>query len=791
MSAGSFNTSYGDQNLGIQVVQNNAPINAEIHVPLGVGSADRAPEPLEPTPQPFASIPFRRDCAFVDRGDILSQIRTRCSEPASRVALVGLGGVGKSQLAIEFAHRITETSTDTWVFWVHATTPSRIVEGFKTIADNVKLRGRNQPKADILQLVYDWLSTDQHGKWLMILDSADEYNVMFGANENTSDGRPLADFLPQSRNGSIILTTRNRNLAFRLTGDHSTIFDIGPMAEEEALMLFKNRAGSLSDVDDAADLVKVLDLIPLAISQAAAYIRNRAPRSSIKQYMDKFRESEGKRAKLLSQDAGDLRRDLRQDGGASNAILTTWQVTFDCIRSERPSAADLLSLMSFFDRQGIPESLLKASKSTRDVAHLSSLEETIDLESGGSSDCDIDGDFEDDIATLRDYCMIILADIENTFEMHGLVQLSTRRWLKAYKRQEHFLNQYVTLMADSFPTGDYRNWETCRTLFAHVEATIKYQLKEKSLKEQWANLLYNGGWYAWSQGRYTVAEQMARRAKETREDILGSENVETLASVLLFAMVLLYKGLYADAEKLFMQVMETSKSKLGADHPSTLASMACLASTYSNQGRWKEAEKLEVQVMETSKSKLGADHPSTLTSMANLASTYMNQGRWEEAEKLEVQVMETSKSKLGADHPSTLTSMSNLASTYSNQGRWEEAEKLGVQVMETRKGKLGADHPDTLASMANLASTYSNQGRWEEAEKLEVQVMETSKGKLGADHPDTLASMNNLAHTWNSMHKNTEAIDLMQMCIRFSEIKLGVDHPRTRSSVLVLASWQN
>lgn len=124
-------------------------------------------------------------------------------------------------------------------------------------------------------------------------------------------------------------------------------------------MVVPNRVDSLSDVDVAADLVKVLDLISLAISQAAAYIQKRAPRNSVQQYLDDFRKSEGKRARLLSRDLGDLRRDLRQDGGASNAILTTWQVTFDHVRSERPSAADLLSLMSFFDRQGIPESLLK------------------------------------------------------------------------------------------------------------------------------------------------------------------------------------------------------------------------------------------------------------------------------------------------------------------------------------------------------------------------------------------------------------------------------------------------
>ncbi|KAH7014907.1 P-loop containing nucleoside triphosphate hydrolase protein, partial [Ilyonectria destructans] len=660
----SNSTSFGDWNHGVQVAQNYAPINAEIHVPL------------EPTPQPFASIPFRRDRAFVDRGDILNQIDSRCSESAGRVALVGLGGMGKSQLAIEFAYRIAETSADTWVFWVHATTPARIVEGFKTIADNVKLQGRNQPKADILQLVYNWLSKEQHGKWLMILDSADDYHVLFGANENSNNRRPLADYLPQSRNGSIVLTTRNKSLAFRLAGDYSDILDIGPMTQKEALVLLENRVDSLSDVNIAAILVRVLDLIPLAISQAAAYIRKNAPRSSVQQYLDEFRKSEEKRARLLGHKAGDLRRDLRQDGGASNAILTTWLVTFDRIRSERPSAADLLSLMSFFNRQGIPESLLKPPKNTRDVVQLSGPEEMIDSESDSSSGCDADSDFEDDLETLRDYCMITLADMEsnkeNTFEMHGLVQLSTRRWLKANKRQEHFQNQYITLMADSFPTRDYRNWTTCRTLFAHVEVAIEYRLKENSLKKKWADLLHNGGWYALLQGSYAIAEQMARKAKDTREEILGNENVETLASLSLFARVLSSKGSYADAEKLLVQVMETHKTKLGADHPDTLTSMANLASIYRNQGRWEEAEKLEVQVMETFKMKLGTDYPSTLTSMANLALIFWNQGRWEEAENLFVQVIETFKTKLGADHPSTLTSMANLASTYRNQGRWEE-----------------------------------------------------------------------------------------------------------------------
>jgi tetratricopeptide (TPR) repeat protein len=653
---------------------------------------------------------------------------------------VGLGGVGKSQLAIEYAHRIAVGQPHTWVFWVHAGTQARVEEGFRAIADAVKLPGRNQPKANIPQLVYDWLANGRNGRWMMILDSADDCGVFYGPTSGDARAeRPFATYLPQSQNGSILITTRDKDLAFRLTGRRENMMEVGPMAQADALTLLEKKLGSLPAATDvAADLVQALDLVPLAISQAAAYIQARAPRSSPEKYLAEFRENERKRTRLLGYDAGDLRR----DGGASNAIITTWQISFDHIRSKRRSAADLLSLMSFFDRQGIPGWVLKPSSGMQSDGESDDGGSTPDSDTYDAGD-DIDGGFEDDVAMLRDYCLIIASEAGDEFEMHGLVQLSTRRWLEAFGKQETFKQQYIERMAASFPTGEYETWATCGSLFAHVQVAFDYRPSEDTV-EGWAALLHNGGWYARLQGRYDVAQQMLAKARRVREKRRGEEDVETLASTSLFAIVLSDRGRWEEAEKLEVQVLETCKSKFGADHPDTLTSMANLASTYWGQGRWEEAEKLDMQVLETRKSKLGADHPDTLTSMGNLASTYWNQGRWEEAEKLEVQVLETRKTKLGADHPDTLTSMGNLASTYKNQGRWEEAEKLEVQVLETRKTKLGADHPDTLTSMANLASKYWNQGRWEEAEKLVVQVVETRKIKLGADHPDTLTSIANL-----------------------------------------------
>ncbi|KAK4653927.1 LOW QUALITY PROTEIN: hypothetical protein QC762_0088630 [Podospora pseudocomata] len=791
---------FGDYNNGFQVGTNRGTI---------YNTFPQAPERSETPPRPFATIPFSRDPDFVNRGDILEQIDRRCSEPAARVALVGLGGIGKSQLAIEFAHRITEKQPDIWVFWVHAGIYERVEDGFRTIANTVKLAGRNEPKANIPQLLAVQRTERQmdHDP-----DSADDRDVFDNANiahgttsGNERERRPFATYLPQSQNGSIIVTTRNRELAFRLTGRRQNMIEVGPMAQTDALALLEKKLGSPADLDVAADLVQALDLVPLAISQAAAYIQARAPRSSPEKYLAEFRKSEHRKSSLLQYDAGDLRR----DGGASNAVLTTWQISFDYIRSKRPSAADLLSLMSFFDRQGIPDWVLKPPRVTKEDIPGRRIDEDgdTDFDNGrsatdGAVDDDMDSDtdsdltddsadttddgFEDDVAMLRDYCLIATTEMDE-FEMHGLVQFSTRKWLEQWGQQETFKQKFIERMAASFPTGDNKNWATCRNLFAHVQVALGYRPSENR-EEIWATLLYNGGWFAWSQGRYEVAQRMVGKARRARENRLGKEDTASLDSMSLFALILLDRGQWEEAEKLFVQVMETRKTKLGADHRDTLSSMANLASTYRNQGRWDEAEKLEVQVMETSKTKLGADHPDTLTSMANLSATYRKQGRWEEAEKLEVQVMETRKTKLGADHPDTLSSMANLASTYRNQGRWEEAEKLEVQVMETSKTKLGADHPDTLTSMANLAATYRKQGRWEEAEKLEVQVMETSKTKLGADHPDTLSSMANLAATYRNQGRWEEAEKLEVQVMETSKTKLGADHPDTLSSMANLAS---
>ncbi|KAI8658994.1 hypothetical protein NCS55_01178200 [Fusarium keratoplasticum] len=734
--------------------------------------------------KPCFCVPFNRDPDFVDRPDILTWLEEQYTGSAGRMALVGMGGFGKSQVAIQFAHHIHDESPQTSVFWVHASSKPRFEEAYRSIAQRLELPRRNDPDIDVLGLVRDWLQTEEAGSWLMVLDNVDDVNLFHPStnarghraanqptDENTvvkSDQRPLAVYLPKCCSGIILVTSRSMDAAEKLTGSQKAIYRISTMDDAQGLQLFRNKLNGDFDRNAAADLLRALDYIPLAITQAAAYINRRAPRASVKTYLDAFRESDKKKGSLLNRDAGDLRRDET----VSNSVVTTWQVTFEQIRRERPSAAKLLSFMSFFNPQGIPEFVL----------HDYSTDLTDNVDGDAESD-----DFEDDLDVLRGYSLVSVTAAQDVCEVHSLVQFCTRTWISMVDDAERWRQVFLRSMSRHFPSGAFETWPTCQLLLPHIEPVLEEKPPDEDL-QNWARLLTNCAWYMLTIGNYTVAEKLGGKAVEVRTKVLGEEHPSTLTSMTNLAATFWNQGRWKEAEELEVGVMEMRKRVLGEEHPDALTSMNNLALTFMNQGRWKEAEGLQVGVMETMKRVFGEEYPDTLASMANLASILKKQGRWKEAEELEVGVMEMRKRVLGEEHPDALTSMNNLALTFRNQGRWKEAEELEVGVMETRKRVLGEEHPDTLTSMANLASIYADQGRWKEAEELEVGAMETRKRVLGVEHPYTLTSMANLASTFRNQGRWKEAEELEVGVMETRKRVLGEEHPSTLTSIANLAS---
>ena len=548
----------------------------------------------------------------------------------------------KSQLAIEYSYRIRAQSPETWVFWVHASNVARFEQSFQEIADQVKIPERRSPKTDIFKLVRDWLRDEKKGKWVLILDNVDDARFLVEApvtSQETQAGGRGSEFtrslwtdVPSSQNGSILITTRTRSVALKLV-EESDMITVEPMDEGHAIALFKKKLRIQSDRKDIAELVAALEYMPLAIVQAATYISQRAPRCTVLQYIKKFHKSDQRKTSLLNYEAGHLRRD--QD--AKNSIIITWQISFDYIRETRRTAADMLSLMSFFDRQGIPEALLRNQSEHKSESGSKNGNRSGSRKAEGgdgrgnddeetASDWSGDEEFENDVLILRNYAFISVNVDAATFEMHGLVQLATRKWLEAHGQLERWKQQYIKNLCSEYPTGNYENWVKCQALFPHARTVLAQQPESSRSLREWALILYRAAWYAWARGSRFDAEKMSIKAMEIRNEILSQEHEDTLSSKAMVALVYNSGGRWKEAEELFVQVMETRKRVLGQEHPSTLTSMANLASTYRNQGRWKEAEELEVQVMETRKRVLGQEHPDTLTSMNNLAFAWKGQG---------------------------------------------------------------------------------------------------------------------------------------------------------------------
>jgi tetratricopeptide (TPR) repeat protein len=557
------------------------------------------------------------------------------------------------------------------VFWVYASNAARFEQSYRDIADRVKIDGRRDPQANIFKLVHDWLY-DCKQRWLLVLDNVDDARFLLGSQAN-DDGqsqttnaqairKPLREYLPHCGRGSILVTTRNKEAARKLVEQRDTV-SVELMDEAQALALFQKKLEAQGDSSDVAELAAVLEYMPLAIVQAAAYISQTAPLCSVAKYLEEFKMSERKRLRLLAHDDGQLRRDWE----AKSAIAVTWLISFEYMEETQPSAAGLLSLMSFFDRQGIPEALLRpcseraeAQTNQRDADDGSDDELGDDVSQSSAGD----GEFRDTVAVLQNFCFVSVDTTGTSFEMHALVQLATRKWLEGTDKLEHWRQQFVSNLCVAFPTGEYENWAACQALYAHAKAAIGQQPKDNSSIAGWATVLYRAAWFAVRTGNVTDAEMLATKAMKARKRVLGQEHEDTLWSAALIGLAYKLGGRWDDAEKLFVQVMETRKKRLGADHPSTLTSMANLASTYRNQGRWDAAEELEVQVMETSKKRLGADHPNTLASMNNLAFTLKLLGQDKEALRLLRECVQLSQQRFRADHP-------NLVSFTTALARWE------------------------------------------------------------------------------------------------------------------------
>jgi tetratricopeptide (TPR) repeat protein len=681
--------------------------------------------------------------------------------------------------------------------------------------------------------VYDWLRNKRNGKWLLVLDNVDDPDYLFrtpdvsdrsGSNKGALRNRIA--YLPPCEHGSTLITSRSRVDTARLT-DECDIITINPMEESTALALLERKLGHSSATEDMQKLAAALDHMPLALAQAGAYIKQRGSRYSVERYLARLEKSEKSQTSLLTS----VSKELRRDEEAQDSIILTWQISFDHVRATRPSAADLLSLMSMYNHQGIPESLLKAGGGdtrvgARPTSGSDGVEHDSDTSSSASDDEDSEmDDFEDDILTLENFGFISIMFSNKAFEMHRLVQLAVRAWLRSRDALVPWRDQSIHKLAEVFPKPDYQEWGTCSSLFPHAFLSIKHRPDGVDLLKKWGVMLQRAGLYIVQQGQTKTAEKIFIAVERVYSDQFGSDAVVTLACTTNIANIYWMQGRWQEAEELELLAIKLKSKVFGRSHPQTLINTTQLSAQWEEQGRWKEVESMENLILEDMILDLGNEHLETLSRKSELASIYERHGSWEQSlrlrrevavarlqksgreddltldslvalaaclksqnmwrenERQEEEILDIGRKKYGNNHAFVLNTMARLALTFKMQGKWKDAEKLEKQVLAKRKTSLGEADPTTMEAMAELAQTHLRQAQWSEAEELLIPLVQVKERTLGNENVLTLGSMTDLADTFGYLGRWTESEELHTRVMETRRKIFGGDHPDTKKSI--------
>lgn len=702
--------------------------------------------PPRPPPSVFM-MPFSRDPNFLGRTDVIEALESRFLKQR-QVALAGLGGVGKSQIAIEFSYRFHEKHPEAFVFWIYAGSRSRFEQGYQEIARKLDIPGWDDPRVDSLQVVCSWLSDEHSGEWLLVIDNADDSSLFFGdkslsQDQNRDEAKPLIHYLPKPQRGSILITTRDKRVGERLSGRERPV-EVLPMTVENAkrLLLSKMHIGNEQDFSeaDAVKLISELAYLPLAITQAAAFITENV--LTIADYLELLALGDLELQDLLSEDLEDPRRDLETE----NSVLRTWKLSFDQLLKGKPRAAQILSLMAVMDYHATPRMLLR-------------------------DDGETEIGFRTALGALQAFSLISAGQsADSAYKMHRLVAISTQKWLDMQGTLSYWQQQALKRLTDTYPGSQtYENWPLLEALTPHAQIVFSFTFSTAVELLQCAKLLIFSALYDLGKGKYIEAHEKASKSMEIRQRLLPPDHQLTLDSLQTLGECQLHLSDLETAKATLQRAIAGREVCLGSLNPDTLESVSDLTITLLELDDVKAAEGTALRALEGRRKVLGEDHPDTLVSLNILAMVRQRQGDLEAASEEGLKVWTARKRILGEGHPDTLMTLNNLAVLRYRQGNFELAKTLLKEVLAGEERLLGPDCFDRQVSLTTLAFVLAAEGQLGESEQLHRKVLAIREKVYGMRHAATVYSMKNVAEVLEKEGKLDEAMALTAQ----AKIQLG------------------
>ncbi|NEO90242.1 MAG: tetratricopeptide repeat protein [Moorea sp. SIO3G5] len=684
---------------------------------------------------------------FVGRDKQLKDLHQQLQEKeriAITAVVTGMAGVGKTELAIQYAQGQKQQSTyPAGICWIQVQEESN--PGLQLLSFAKSQFNLNPPEDwELLeQLDYCWSRWPSLGDVLIILDDVRDYEE-------------IQYYLPpQESCFKVLITTRKYWLSESFEQLRLEVLD--EKAALELLASFIGNSRLEKEAVAASQLCKDLGYLPLGLELVGRFLKRR---------------SKWTLAKML-QELEEKLNELKPSGGmtAQRGVEAALELSWEELDSQGQWLGCFLSL---FALAPIKWTLVERCLSITDSCGLVPFNKNWE---------DVR---EDSLLGLN----LISETQQENYQLHQLVRKYFRSKLEQMPEADKLKQSFCKVILQEIK---YFRYNSTKEEVEGIAPSIPHVAEAATELQQWLDdedlivPFFRLSWFYQSQGFYKQAEPWLEQCWQVSQHRLGQNHPDVAASLNNLALLYKDQGRYKEAEPLLQQALELRKQLLGEHHPYVAVSLNNLAELYSKQGQYKEAEPLYQQALDLTQQLLGEHHPYVATSLNNLASLYKYQGRYKEAEPLLQQALELRKQLLGEHHPDVATSLNNLALLYYDQRRYKEAKPLLQQALDLTKQLLGEDHPDVATSLNNLALLYYDQRRYEEAEPLLQQALDLMKQLLGEHHPDVATSLNNLALLYKDQGRYKEAEPLLQQALDLTKQLLGQHHPDVASSLNNLA----
>jgi tetratricopeptide (TPR) repeat protein/transcriptional regulator with XRE-family HTH domain len=692
----------------------------------------RGPEPSDPR----TGLPPKPSPYFVGREGELAELRRQLGHGGC-VAVHGMAGVGKTQLAARYA-RQERAAYPGGVLWLRAAEESTLLGDLAGLAWPLALPERRQREQERhIAAVVRWLR--QHPNWLLVLDNLEP--AAWTAAEHW-----LAADLP----GHLLATSRTPMWPVRLA--------LEPLPLEPARRFLLRRTGQ-GDVHAADEVAETLGRLPLALAQAAAYV-------------DVSGRDLTSYAELLRTRLVELMNEARPED-YPHTLATTWQLSFERLKTDRGAAVALLRLCAYLGPDEIPIGMLQAGAGAVPDELRAALADDVELDRT--------------IAVLRRYS---LAQRDgDRLRIHRLVQAVVRETMRAAGEAE-WLPAAIRLLERVVPDAphrDTRHWPLCARALAHAQA-VDLAVGDRQVEPQaHSRVLTRIGAYLFARGEYRSARRLFERALAIRERALGGDHPDTAQSLDDVGMTLYMLHEPAAARRLVERALAIRERVLGADDPLTAICVRNLALLLHEQGELAAARSLFERALATDERVEGPDHRSTIESCIGLALLLRDQGDPAATATLLERALGSCERTLGPDHPLTARVLDALAVLHLGRGDPTSARSLAERSLAIRERVLGPDHRHTAMTLDHLASAVMAQGDLSAARALLERAVETRERVLGPDHPHTADSVDNLGILLQRQGDSAGARGLVERALGIRERTLGPDHPYTADSLENLA----